>query len=469
MAEELRVRGYYSGLYDEGFISTNQCCRLGMEFFISQKLFKGDLSRVVYSKEDIAFRRRIETVGKGDVKGQDYNYINLDLPYAVYSQSGSYEPDDRGSTQNAGQIVMGQMQPDNGVILKAAAVKIAYESTIFFSRRDDVNVASQLLYWEMTPKFPLYYIVEYNLCGVPMDIPVFITLESFDSNVDYAEKEWLEKSKIFPIKCQYTIRSYQTLIEKVDDGIELPVRFSGLYGYNKENEIVYTQKTSLIWSDWKWSPEAAEKTPEKIPQIDSMGNTIYLPTDKATYNYMASNPALGVFDESKVDKKFTYEIVHDVMADVIKGYFEDQRDCVLDEWHQVDEETGENYITIEWKVADDKKEDFRSITIYIPGLVRVEVKDIETTKYKIENLFPGSEYDCSLTVTSKNYSVLTYKLLLNTKGEKVLGKKLKDNLEGKTFQDVYPDNSSITFTGRLADSLIGREFTNIGQDVLLTK
>jgi len=458
MSQEVRIKGYYSNLYDENFVSTNMCCRLGMEFLLSHLLFKGDLSRVVYSKEDIAFRRRIETVGAGDIKDDTYNYINLNLPYAVYSQTGTYEPDDRGSTQNAGQIVLGQMQPDSGLIIKAAAVKVQYEATAFFARRDDVNVASQLLYWESQPKFPLYYTVQHELAGWPIDIPVFITLDSFDPNTDYNEKDWLEKAKIFPVKCKFTIRSYQTLIENIDEVIPLPIRFSGLYGYNNE-KVVYTQKTSLIWADSKWAVD--NQFDEKIAKelrTDTTGVHIHLPQDYDP-KYIDIDQRSSVeleelqSDGSLLSLTMVDKDVEVVVADAVAGYFTDDRDCILDEYHQVDEKTTENEVTIEWKIKEVDIPAFHSLTLYIPGIYREEIVDVNQTTFTFDGFHPGSNYDCTLIVTSKNYHKLTYKLNLKTKGEPVLGKKLPDNLVGKTFQ------IPTTFTGKkLSDFLVNKEF-----------
>jgi len=449
IGQEIAIKSYYQSVRDANIIDTNLCCKFGMEFFLSQLLFKGDLSKVVYSKEDIAFRRRVETLGRGDIKNDTYNYINLDLPYACYSQEGPYEEDDRGSTQNAGQIVLGQIQPDSGIILKAAAVKTTYNMTAFFARRDDVNIASQLLYWEKTPKFPVYFIVQHVLCGYPIDIPVFITLESIDSNVNYAEKEWLEKSKIFPVKCEFTIRSYQTLIESIDDGIKLPMRFSGLYGYN-DQKIVYTQKTSLIWADSKWTPNEFNKFMSRKPQVDSMGNVIHLPQDfdpyyketwddsvESTFSLELKNN--GQFFESPILVEEDNEI-NVVVADAVAGYFQEERDCVLDEYHQCDDKTTETSLFIEWKIKEADLIHFDNISLYIPGILRTQINDIHINTFELTNLYPGSEYDCTLVVTSKNFTKLTYKLTLKTKGEPVLGKKLSDNLVGRTFSNQVLDN-----------------------------
>ena len=435
MAQEIQVKSYYSSVYDKGFISTNVCCKLGMEFFLSQLLLKGDLKKVVYSKEDIAFRRRIETLGEGTVKDQTYNYITLDLPFAVYSQTGGLEEDDRGATQNAGQIVLGRYNPDYGLKVKAAAVKTKYSATIFFGRREDVNVASQLLYWEQTPKFPVYYIVEHDYYGHIMSIPVFMTLESFDSNVEYQEKEWLDKSKIFPLKCEFTVRSYQTLIENVDNIMPLPIRFSGLYGYNEGNEIVLTQRSILIWADQKWTISEDEGLSETIEPDDPNIKIEEIKTLPSVAQAARDKEDVGMINYGKgTDFEKTAEVVK--MA--VEGYFQDDRDCVLDEFYQINEKTTETEIMIGWKIKEADIPYFKEMHIYIPGVITDIIKNPNEIEYQIRGVYPGSKYDCTLVIISKNNTKLTYKLTLKTKGEPVLGRKLSDNLVGKTF----------TFTGQ---------------------
>ena len=430
ISQELAIKSYYQSTRDGNFLDQNQFSKYAFEFFLSTLLFREDLSRVVYSKEDIAFRRRVETNGNGDVKGEAFSYLNLNLPFAVYSQEGSFEEDDRGATQNAGQIVAGYPNPDTGIITKAAAVKVKYTATAFFARRDDVNIASQLLYWESTPKFPVYYVVQHLLAGHPIDIPVFMSLDSFDSNPNYQEKDWLTSSKIFPIKMEFTIRSYQTLIETIDDTIQLPIRFSGLYGYNNK-EIVFTEKTSLIWADVKWTPEAAKRAMEESVHKDSDGYIIHTPQDIGVRQSRIEtvDPEIDDF----IDREFTSEIVNDTVADAIKGYFSDDREVILDEFHQHDELTNENAITIEWKIKETDMPNFKSLVIYIPGIIHRAIDDVHQTQFEITGLHPGSEYDCTLIVLSKNNTKLTYKLNLKTKGEKVLGKKLMDHLIGRVF------------------------------------
>jgi len=309
---ERKVASYYDGvLNDTNFIDTRICSAVGMEFFLSELLFKKDLSRVINAKEDVAFRRRVELVGKDKIDS-NFDPIGLDLPYAIYSQTGNFEPDDRPYTMQAGQIVRGHMQPETGINVKAAAVKVKYTATAFFARRDEVGVASQLLYWETQPKFPVYVIVGHRIAGWPIDVPVFITIDGFDADVNYQEKKYLADSRLFPIKIEMTVRSYQTLIESVDSGLKLPIRFSGLYGYNDE-DVYFTHDTILTWADEKWTPDSTKALVS--PWVDSKGRDRRLLLERDGLD--GSNPSVIIEIRNMTQNpvrvkanRYTYETIY---------------------------------------------------------------------------------------------------------------------------------------------------------------
>jgi hypothetical protein len=426
MAQEIALKNYYHSLYQSNFLSTQLGAKLAMEFFLPTLLFYGDRSRVLYSKLDIANRRRLELLGNGYVQDQaaKYSYINLDLPFAIYSQSGNLEEDDRGGTQNAGQIVYGRTDPESGLKIRAAAVKVEYESTVFFGRRDEVNVASQLLFWERTPHAPLYFGVEHEICGHPISIPFFITLDSIDSNVEYEEKTWLDKSKIFPIKLKCTIRSYQTLIENIDKYFDLPLRFSGLYGYNN-NEIVYTQKSTLLWANEKWSTDGSSSEFEDFKDIPGSDIKI-IPVHEAARKKIETG--LKNYGRGHIEDE-----TNETVRSAVEGYFTEDVDCTLEEFYQDMDKTTENEITIHWKTRDRNLPWFNAILIYIPGITNTSIDDPTTEELTIKGLHPGSKYDCTLVTISKSNSKLTYKLTCTTKGQPVLGGTLSSQLVGRSF------------------------------------
>ena len=123
--QDLTIKGYYDSLDRKDYISTDLMVKIGLEWFLSTLLFKGDVGRVLYSKEDIVFRRRTETVGKGFVKGDNnIKYVSLDLRFACYSAASSFEEDDRTASMNTAAAIKGWVSPETGIVVKAMPVKI---------------------------------------------------------------------------------------------------------------------------------------------------------------------------------------------------------------------------------------------------------------------------------------------------------------------------------------------------------
>ncbi len=436
--QDLGIKGYYDSLDRKDYISTDLMVKVGLEWFLSSLLFKGDVTRVLYSKEDIVFRRRTETVGTGFVKGEnDLNHVSLNLPFACYSAAGSYEEDDRIASMNTSAAVKGWISPETGIVVKAMPVKINYQVTVFYSRLRDVDKGAQLLYWEQYPKAPVYMSVENDIAGMKVNVPINVTIESIDQNPEYAEKEWLSKSKIFPIKVGLTIRSYQILIEDVENTIKLPIRFSGLYAYNDE-DIVFTQKTSLIWANEKWTPHI--KSEINLAEIDAeemvpdMRNTLVRDeTDDREAVYTDDNGKEAILNNNG---KIIKEKVDDVITDTIEGYFNQDRQCTLDELKQASQT--ENSVTISWEIKESEIINFESITVYIPGFCSQGVYDSSIKELTINGLNPGSTYECTVILYSNNDTKITYNLKLKTDGKSIMleggSGKLSDKLIGFTFQ-----------------------------------
>lgn len=434
MAQEVFIDKYYQSVRDSSkFIDIDLACKMGMETFLSDLLFKGDLKRVLYAKEDIAFRKRVELTGHVDVEANSsYSYLNLDLPYAIYSQTGSYEEDDRGATQSAKQIIKGWWDPVSGINVKAAAFKVQYESTIFFSNLEDLSVGARLLYYEKTPAAPYYFVAETDLCGVPISIPVFISIDTLDQNPQYNERNFLSKSRIFPLKVQMTIRSYMPTIEDFDNYVKLPLRYSGLYGYNDE-KVVFAQKTSLIWADAKFTPHT---------HIRNKNGSFQRSATLNEQTKIENGDMLYVDDETGLETKLLHEgkpvreKVDNAIKDVIEGYFNESRDCTLIECKQNDEHTTETEVEISYKIQPSEVQNFKKIEFYIPGVIAESSSDSTKESYIIPNLQPGSEYPCNVVVLSNYGTKLTYNLTLKTKGDSLLSNKLSDLLVGKTFTQL---------------------------------
>lgn len=484
MAQEVFLNNYYSSVTRNNWLSTNLACSIGMEFWLSWLLFKRDISRTVYSKEDICFRRRVETLGRGDVKTTDINYVSLDLPFASYSQTGNFEEDDRVASMNAAAAVKGHLQPDTGILLKNMPVKVKFSATAFYSRREDVDVAAQLLYWEKNPINPIYFIVNHEIAGQPLDVPVFMTIDSIDSNVDYQEKQWLTQSKIFPIKIEVTVRTYQTLIETVDDGrTMLPLRWSGLYGYNRNHELYLTQNTILMWADEKFSKDQLEErlkhdpsylergveefetyvrtvspNPEGLVFTDSMGNQgkayhslandymyetlaelkdeedglmVRLEMGEDVTKEIEDNKAA---QQSIVDQRCDIDEVNGIVESAVKGYFYPDNSLQLKDYKA--ESVTDNSITVMWDFNDAEIQNFKDLVIYIPGIIHERIKDAFQRTFTIDGLHPGSDYPITMILRSLE-GEKTFLLKARTSGDRALEQDLLHSLVGKRYLSTF--------------------------------
>jgi hypothetical protein len=257
MAEEfdaLNLAYYANQLRDSNkYIDSHRLACIALEQFLSDLLFKKDLKRVIYSTPEISFRKRIQLMDTAQTENLQYNYLTLDLPYASYYRSGEIEEDDRPWTQQAAESITGVYSTDIDRLIRYNAYKCEYEATIMYSRRDDVRLAEQLLYWEKSPSYPIRYIATVRWRGYVIDIPLFFTLDKIETNVQYKESDFLSKSRIFPIKTTFTLRSYQVLINNIDKVCHLPIRFIPNSDDWDDGTTAYiVEEALLLWASEKF-------------------------------------------------------------------------------------------------------------------------------------------------------------------------------------------------------------------------
>jgi hypothetical protein len=51
---------FSSDLTDKKFIDIHLSVKVAIEWFLAQEFYKGDMTRIMYSEPEIAFRKRIE-------------------------------------------------------------------------------------------------------------------------------------------------------------------------------------------------------------------------------------------------------------------------------------------------------------------------------------------------------------------------------------------------------------------------
>ena len=406
MAKEITQKPYYDGYtsyetkIDTPFIDIHQSVKVCLNAFLANLLFKADLKRVIYSKTDIAFRRRIELEDKGKLENQEYNPISLNLPFANFYQSSDWEPDDRQFVKNAGQAIFGVYDKNTFRRIRSIPVMCKYNATIYLSRRDDVRLVQQLFFQEKSPGTDIRLYAKYGWKGQTLLIPVFARINSINTKPDYNQKDWLEKQRIFPVDVEFTIRSYQIRLANINNIINLPIRFMNYHTEDENDTIYLTEQSSLEFAVQRWDLDVDENK---------------INTEDEDLNLFAEKHFASKEYTKKQLIALAKEIPSQTTYDIIKGYLTETTEATLNAYYYDENRSTQTkaYINLQIKKAD--RQYFHHLDIIVPGHDKVTITDCNATLAEIDGLYPNSTYDCQILVYSVNGDICTYNLSFTTK------------------------------------------------------
>lgn len=376
------------------FANTYYASLMPLEYFIANVLMRGDLRRVVWASDDMAFYRRLLTVGTQN--GADTTNIkpaNLELPFANYWYNGSWTPDDRIHSTQPAQMINGTWHEGLPAYLRAMAVRGELSFTAFYSRDDDARLAYELLLWEQNPKGPAQFATHLQWQGIQLAIPSFFTIEEPSFNPDFQESEWLKAQRIFPIKFRIVLRTYS-----------IHMRAQESYdGINRETATFATG-------------------------IPNFGGNMYL-TEEAILNFAAAKgwgelDSSGPLDSSEdLDEAdpFTEEeqatLIADpraITSDLVTGYFENPGDVNINFCQVQPDSVTQNAFTLEWQIKPSDRELFSHMKVLIPGQTPVWINDTSLTSYVMSGLYPNSDYHIIVLFYAKSGTVTDVQLHVQT-------------------------------------------------------
>ncbi len=401
MAIEETQLNYYSDTKTK-WIDINLSAKCCVEKFLAELLFKKDYSRVVYAMPDAVFRRRIETLDRGktgeELLKDKFRPISLNLPFGAYCQTGDWEADDRPFVQNASQAIYGIYDMSIYKRLRSLACKSKYKATFYFSRRDDVRIAQQLLYWEQEPKHAVWMYSVFNWKGKPLAIPINITIESINTKPEWEELKFLEEQKVFPIEVEMTVRSYQVVIPNVEGIVKLPYRWQNLP--EEDDNMYITEETVLEFVDEKWS------------NIDVKGE---VDTEDAELNATARRFFETTAYTNEQVTSLGKELLNNTTYDIIKGYYTETTEVNLNTFMYYEPTSTPNKAVIKYAVKPADYKFFEKIVFIIPGQENIVVTDCKQKEVVIEGLQPSSTYDIVILTYSNAGNITTFNLSFTTK------------------------------------------------------
>lgn len=403
MEERIQQNYYYNSRLK--FVDTHISTKACIEKWLSKLLFKDDISRVIYSAPDIIFRKRIESLDKGKNEEEPLKAESLQLPFASFYMSSDPEGDDRPASVNHFQSVTGEYIEDVDRNIRSLATMAKYKISCFYSRRDDIRFAQQLVLWEQEPKYQIRLLSPVQYKNTTLDLPIFITIDNIVTNPDYKETEWLEKNRIFIMDIELTVRSYQLLINNIEKIIQLPIRFHEIkdtYEEDEENISYITEKVILQWAENKFSnkldfnKEHVNTEDEELKELSSK-----------LFEKVPLTNSENTMSMSMLPSRFTEA--------AIKSYWQDEIKCELVRYLYDEKNSTDTEAYINFKVKPGHYKYFSKIIMSIPTKESVEITDCHQMSVVYPGLYPNSEYTLTITVFDTEGDSFNYYLKFKTK------------------------------------------------------
>lgn len=177
---------------------------MALEKWISEYVFRNDLSRVFLASNEYAFRRRFELTDMSR-NFKDIDISSLKFPFANYwPLNTQWSFDERFAALNAQLIYKGIYENDTNI--KAMPSTITIPAVFYFDREDDARLAYEIIYFKSLNEH--YHSIEVPYSNSTLQLPVNIKVQDIKFNPDFKENDWLKNNRIFTLYCSFFLRSY---------------------------------------------------------------------------------------------------------------------------------------------------------------------------------------------------------------------------------------------------------------------
>lgn len=444
---------YYNHKY---YVNVYYAMYKALEKWLTEKIFRNDPSRVFLASDDYAYRRRFELTDTS----KDFDtleFSSLRFPFANYwPQNVGWVPDDRVAAKQAALTYVGIYVGNTKV--KAAAGILPIDVTLWFDREDDARLAYDILYFHSFNEH--YYgtkvsygidTTESSLYSPILEIPANIELTSLKFNPEFKEADWLQKQRVFSIKCTFEMRSYviappkQSDYDK-DDFADYDYSDNFDFYYIVDDVILNLSNNGLDFKTYDAGFDPTTQTCKgstEFPQEGELG-TVYV-DDYLDFEYYETNDTRvkkdKIYFEYGKNRKYTVYETKDGDNPKELGLYErsiknslnlyiwnktEQKyevpNTTLDSFHvrehgRVDLEsidiTKLDFLTnvkaksnlIEWSYGPNTKlEDIEKIELHLTGFNDIIDIDPEVTSYKLSKLSSNSHYHGYIVFYTKNGS-----------------------------------------------------------------
>ena len=187
---------YYA---DKPFLNIAYAVDIQLFEHLSNLLFDGDQSRMVYASNAHAMRKRAQ-----DAAG-NISTSNLNLPFMNF-RTDEYSIDSNSQRWNVRAYTQGAYVPELEQKVIYAPLTIEYEATFWCHRDDELRYAFNEIHFDSGNKTTL--IPSVNVGGTDLPFTAWLTYDNLDFDPEYNEQDWLERNKIHSASIDFQIETF---------------------------------------------------------------------------------------------------------------------------------------------------------------------------------------------------------------------------------------------------------------------
>lgn len=191
---------------------------IAMDEYFQEYMFPDDPTRIIYSTNDFAFRRRLQLQSVEDTINA-FQINSLDMPFFNFAISSNGLSANTDKTLKNNQLEkLGMMDWLSNTKIRLTPLKIEFEGTYFSTEEIDVQALFSKLQWDdalettIRPKIQIGDHVYNNYA--------LLNYSSISYNPQYNESDWLEKNRIRTIEINFSLDTY--LLDMDDSQFWIP-------------------------------------------------------------------------------------------------------------------------------------------------------------------------------------------------------------------------------------------------------
>jgi len=256
--------------FKKTFYSTILSTNIAVYKYLADKLFEGDLNRVVWASNERTFRRRVE-----QVSARNPSIGGLDMPYCSFrlSQDGLEKTVQR-PWFNQALNVEGVWIEELGRKVRVTPVQLRYEGVVCVQHDTDLYWLQQLLLWVSSNETIITPTLETESDGFDGEGKgkieeiknIGVTNVTPHMNSRFTENEWIQNNKIQAIDLDISVDTYLLLDNR--KGYWIAVKSALAFLNDTMPEVISGKREKGDEADYPDPPFVLPEDPEKISPDD---------------------------------------------------------------------------------------------------------------------------------------------------------------------------------------------------------